>query len=98
MLAALQAKLAASAGDPALVTANGVTSATCDVFNYYLVAAGVGVTDGMLDCSDHTTQIPVTQYWAWAAPQLQAAIPGLSGLGGVYAGLGAIARRLKGGW
>ena len=98
MLSALQAQLAQNAGDPALSSSGGTVSAVCDVFNYYLVAAGVGVSDGMLQCSDHSTVMTVAQYWAWAAPQLQTKIPGLSGLGNVYAGLGWLARQAKGGW
>lgn len=71
--------------------------ATYDVFNYYLVAANVGVSTAPAP-PDHTTQLSLTDYWAWAAPLLQEQIPGLSGFGHVYAGIGALARSIGRGW
>lgn len=96
MLSALQAQLSANASDPALSNVAGAITSTYDVFNWYLVHANVGVTDGQLQAPDHTSQISLAQYWAWAAPQLQSQIPGLSGFGHIYAGLGAIMRQMRG--
>lgn len=85
----------------ALATASSAAPATCqnpyatyDVFNYYLVAANVGVTTAPAP-PDNTSVISLSAYWAWCAPLLQQAMPGLSG-GHVYAGLGAIAMRTRG--
>jgi hypothetical protein len=97
MLAALQTAIAQNASDPAFngTGASSNPTATCDVFNYYLTLAAVGVPNGMLDCSPIRNNGPLTltAYWAWAAPLLQAQFPGLSGLGYVYAGLNALAKR-----
>lgn len=65
--------------------------ASSDVHNWYLTHANVGVPDGLLQAPNQTP-IPLTDYWAWAAPILQQHFTGLSGLGDVYAGLAAIAR------
>lgn len=85
------------AADPALTGSASNPVASYDVHNWYLVnRTDAGLTDGQLQAPDHTTQISLTDYWAWAAPQLQQAMPGLTGLGYVYAGLGAIARMQRG--
>ena len=53
---------------------------TYDDFNWYLVnRANVGITSAP-NPPDHTSQITLTDYWAWAAPLLQQQIPGLSGV------------------
>ena len=104
ILAGLTAQIQSHIGsDPALVCpasgscgTGGVTS-TYDVFNWYLVAANVGVSAGPAP-PDHTSQITLAQYWAWVAPILQQQMPGLAGLGNVYAGLGALVRQVKRGW
>lgn len=71
--------------------------ATYDGHNWYLTQrANVGVTDGQLAAPDHTTLVSLSDYWAWAAPLLQRQIPGLAGLGNVYAGLNDLARRARG--
>jgi hypothetical protein len=100
MLSALQSVVAQNSSDPAF-NGTGTSSnptASCDVFNFYLTQANVGVSDGMLDCSPIRGNGPLTltAYWAWAAPLLQQKIPGLSGLGSVYAGLGALVRAQRG--
>ena len=101
MFAGLQSTVTtAYSGDPALVCSldGSAKPATCsnpyatyDVFNYYLVAAGVGVSTAP-NPPDHSTQLSLSDYWAWAAPELQQAMPGLSGDAALYAGLGAFAR------
>ena len=87
---------------PAPVSTAPATPATCsnpyatyDVFNYYLVQANIGVTAAPAP-PDHTSQISLTDYWAWAAPLLQQQMPGLSGFGHVYAGLGMLTRAVRG--
>jgi hypothetical protein len=57
--------------------------------------ANVGISTPP-NAPDHTAIISLTDYWAWAAPQLQGMIPGLAGLGDVYAGLGALVRERRG--
>ena len=98
VVTATQALAAAAGSASASTCAVSSVVATYDVWNWFLVNAGVGVKDGQLQAPDHTSQISLAQYWAWAAPQLQSQIPGLSGLGHVYAGLGELVRRVKGGW
>lgn len=100
ILAALQASEAAAFGsDTALSGSASNPTASYDVHNWYLVnRTSAGVQDGQLSAPDHTSEITLTAYWAWAAPQIQALFPGLSGLGDVYAGLGALARTVRGGW
>jgi hypothetical protein len=67
-----------------------------DVFNWYLVnRANVGISSAPAP-PDNTTVLSLSDYWAWAAPLLQAQIPGLSGYGAMYAGLGALAARMRG--
>ena len=89
--------------DSTLVASGSPLPATCanpistkDVFNWYLVnRANVGISSGPSSNSDQTP-LSLTDYWAWAAPQLQTMHPGLSGYGSIYAGLGEITRRLRG--
>lgn len=70
--------------------------ATYDVHSWYLVyRANSGITTPP-DAPDHTTQIPLSQYWAWAAPLLSQQIPGLSGYAKGIAGLGALVRAARG--
>lgn len=63
--------------------------ATYDVHNWYLTnRANSGITAGP-EPPDHTTVVSLADYWAWAAPLLKAANPGLAG--GFGRGLGAYA-------
>lgn len=87
-------------GRPTGMMGLGATScsdpiASYDVHNWYLVnRTNAKVPDGLLDGSGQGG--PLSQYWAWAAPQLQQHFPGLSGLGDVYRGLGALVRMRRG--
>lgn len=92
----LAAEKAALGSDPSLSGDASNPVADYDVHNYYVVHSGNGIPDGLLQAPDHTTLLTLSDYWAWAAPQLSAKIAGLSGVGAVYAGLGALARKQRG--
>jgi pyruvate/2-oxoglutarate dehydrogenase complex dihydrolipoamide acyltransferase (E2) component len=88
----------------AIQAAGGSSPATCDNptsgydnFNWYLMNSGVGVSAAPQP-SNGGAQVTLTDYWAWVAPLLQKQIPGLAGLGDVYAGLGELVRQTRRGW
>lgn len=93
-LPGVRARLPLPAAGPAAPPASCSSySATYDVFNWYLVnRANVGISTAPAP-PDHTSVITDAQYWAWAAPLLQAQTPGLAGWGlGNFASIGRICR------
>lgn len=79
--------LAACLADAVNVAKNApacdLPQATYDVFNWYLMnrSNAPAALSAPLDPPDHTSVIPITQYWAWVSPLLQKQIVGLSGMG-----------------
>ena len=77
-------------------TCSNPIASTYDVFNWYLVnRANVGVSSAPTP-PPNNGPVSLSDYWAWAAPLLQAQMPGLAGLGHVYRGLGLLVHRMRG--